>query len=224
MRIFRYLAVFLPVLFLVACATPELRYYSLLPTASGYSPQLSPSPASVRGYAISVHDVHLPSEVDRPQLMFSQEESTELIPVGSALWASPLADQVRTALTGYLTHDLNVLELASETGSAKLPVWFIDVRVHRFQSLYKQRAVLDVSWQLNPVNMPKASASLCGAQIQVPVENGINAMVQGHQLALRELASLIAAQLGDTRFSTASEKDALVNPKGCTHSNNPIEG
>lgn len=218
MRIFCHFSVFLAVFLLSACTTPDIRYYSLLPASPNTAAHRSATPVPTPGYAISVQNVLLPSEVDRPQLMFSQTESTELIPLGSALWASPLADQVRTAITGYLTHDLNVLELASETGSAKLPVWLIDVRVHRFQSLYMQRAVLDVSWQLNPVNLPKASASLCGAQIQVPVENGVNAMVQGHQLALRELSSLISAQLNSNKISTESQKVAQVQLKGCTYS------
>ncbi len=222
MRIFCHFSVFLAVLLLSACATPDIRYYSLLPASPNTATHEGVKSVATPGYAISVQNVLLPSEVDRPQLIFSQAASTELIPLGSALWASPLADQVRTAITGYLTHDLNVLELASETDSAKLPVWLIDVRVHRFQSLYMQRAVLDVSWQLNPVNLPKESASLCGAQIQVPVENGVNDMVQGHQLALRELSGLIAAQLSNNKNPKESQKVAQVHLRSCTYSKKTV--
>lgn len=222
MRIFHHVGIGLSALLLSACTTPELRYYSLLPATHTSLPRSQPGSLQAPEYAISVQEVVLPLEVDRPQLLFSQEETTELIPLNTALWASPLADQVRTALTGYLVHELNVLELTSGIGPSQLPAWLIDVRVHRFQSLYKQRAVLDVSWQLNPVNMPSAVASLCGAHIQVPVQQGINAMVQGHQLALHELARLISEQLSGRTLSASDQKVVLVNFKGCTDFKKPV--
>src|SRR5690606_34628336 len=103
-------------------------------------------------------------QVDRPQIVFTQPGAAQVIPLSSALWASPLPEQIQTALAAALSTRLGALDVPASVASYKLPLWKVTLQVHRFESVYQQRAVLDVSWQLTPTNIPSASMSLCGAQ------------------------------------------------------------
>ncbi len=198
---------------LAACAGPSVRYYTLLPDSTEQGAQ--PTSATLMApYAISVQAVELPPEVDRPQIVFTQPDTAQVIPLNTALWASPLADQIRLAVVDELSRSLRTLDTSASVAALDLPVWKINLRVHRFESLYQQRSAVDVSWLLTPVNIPNAKVKLCGAQIQIPVQNTVSAMVKGHQLALRELSALIAAQLQNQPF-TSQNNQILV--KGCTY-------
>ncbi|MBP6019979.1 MAG: membrane integrity-associated transporter subunit PqiC [Burkholderiaceae bacterium] len=198
---------------LAGCAGQTVTYYTLLPDSIEQSAQ----PASAQAmapYAISVQAVDVPPEVDRPQILFTRPDTAQVIPLNAALWASPLSDQIRLAVVDELTRSLHTLDTASSVAALDLPVWKINLRVHRFESLFQQRSVLDVSWLLTPVNIPNANVKLCGAQIQIPVQDTVSAMVKGHQLALRELSGLIAGQLQNQPLESQSTHVYL---KGCTY-------
>lgn len=209
----RNLGGMLLLMLLAGCASQPAHYYSLLSTSVPLQQPVSPEPAGAPGYAISVQPVQVPLQVDRPQIVFTQPDSAQVIPLSSALWASPLPEQIQTALAVALSARLGALDVPASAAAYKLPLWKVNLQVHRFESVYEQRAVLDVSWQLNPVNIPAASVSLCGAQIQIPVDNTVTAMVQGHQQAIDALAGLITHQLKDQPLPPDTN---LVRLKGCT--------
>lgn len=198
---------------LTACAGPAVRYYSLLPDSVARSAKPVSAP-DMAPYAISVQAVEVPPEVDRPQIVFTQPDTAQVIPLNAALWASPLSDQIRLAVVDELSRKLHTLDTASGVAALELPVWKIHLRVHRFESLYQQRSAMDVSWLLTPVNIPNASVKLCGAQIQIPVQDTVGDMVKGHQSALRELSALITAQLQNQPLNP---KNNTVYLKGCTY-------
>jgi len=197
---------------LSACATPARHYYTLLPASTvteSVSRDTRPSPK----FAISVQPVVLPEQVDRPQIVISDADAAQVTPLNSALWASPLADEIRNALSYELSQQLGVLDVASGGTPESLPIWKVSLTVQRFDSLYNQRAVLDATWRLAPVHQSGKKTVICRAEVQVPVEAGMSALVAGHQEALKKLASVIAAQL--TKPAGHIAVDGLED-KGCT--------
>lgn len=198
---------------LAACTAPAAKYYTLQPDSVIPSAQSASVPV-MAPYAINVQAVEVPPEVDRPQIVFTQPDSAQVIPLNTALWASPLADQIRLAVVGELSRSLHTLDTASSVAALDLPVWKIQLRVHRFESLYQQRSALDVSWLLTPLNIADAKIKLCGAQVLTPVQNTVSDMVKGHQQALHEVSVLIAAQLQDQPLVS---KNNQVYVKGCAY-------
>ncbi|NYT66027.1 membrane integrity-associated transporter subunit PqiC [Alcaligenaceae bacterium] len=213
MNFYRVVGLITLSLTLAACAAPAAKYYTLQSDSVVPSVQ-SASVTVMAPYAINVQAVEVPPEVDRPQIVFTQPDTAQVIPLNTALWASPLADQIRLAVVGELSRSLHTLDTASSVAALDLPVWKIQLRVHRFESLYQQRSALDVSWLLTPLNIADAKVKLCGAQILTPVQSTISDMVKGHQLALHEVSALIAAQLQDQPLIS---KNNQVHVKGCTY-------
>ncbi len=194
---------------LTACSTVPAQYYTLASVSNSQS--TVPRTKAAQRYAISVQHIGLPEQVDRPQIVISEPAAAQVIPLNGSLWASPLSDEIRNALSNELTQSLGVLDIAGGSPDS-LPVWKIDMQVQRFESLYNQHAVLDATWRLTPVNQPSEKVRICRAETMVPVEPGMSAMVAGHQIALRRLAALIAVQLS----GRSGNEDLDVQLKGCT--------
>lgn len=192
-----------------ACASTPPSYYTLLP-ASQAEASGAPRLAAPK-YAISVQAVQLPEQVDRLQIVLADPAGSQVTPLNSALWAAPLSDEIRNALSNDLSHKLGVLDIANGAVPASVPLWRIAMRVQRFESIYDQRITLDASWRFTPVNQPGKKARLCSAVAQVPVQTGMSALVAGHQQALQGIATLIAAQLAGQPVTVAGVQD-----KGCS--------
>ncbi|PLC48444.1 hypothetical protein CR159_18085 [Pollutimonas subterranea] len=197
---------------LAACASPTRQYYTLLPASTVADSSAVETKASPK-FAISVQPVELPEQVDRPQIVINDANAAQVTPLNSALWASPLSDEIRNALSNALSRQLGVLDIASGGTPESLPIWRINVRVQRFDSVYNERAVLDATWRLTPVHQRGKKTIICRAEVQVPVETGMSALIAGHQEALQKLAALIAAQL---MKPADARQIAGVDTKGCT--------
>lgn len=197
---------------LAACASPTRQYYTLLPASTVTESPAVETKVSPK-FAISVQPVVLPEQVDRPQIVINDANAAQVTPLNSALWASPLSDEIRNALSNALSRQLGVLDIASGGTPDSLPIWRVNVRVQRFDSIYNERAVLDATWRLTPVHQRGKKTIICRAEVQVPVDVGMSALVAGHQEALKKLAALIAAQL--TKPVDTSQI-AGVDTKGCT--------
>ncbi|MFW7341182.1 ABC-type transport auxiliary lipoprotein family protein [Pollutimonas sp. H1-120] len=200
---------------LAACASGKpSHYYTLLPSATaGHT-------TAVKGgaqpeYAISVQVVQVPEQVDRPQIVVSDPDSTQVMPLNSSLWASPLSDEIRNALSDDISRRLGVLDIAATGAPESLPVWRISVRVQRFDSLYGERALVDATWRLSPIRQPGKKTVLCRAEAQVAVGEGMSALVAGHQAALQKLGAAIASQL---QGSQPADSGKGLTLKGCTFS------
>ena len=197
-------------------APPAVQYYTLLPNAGSVdrSAPASIAPSSKAGYAISVQPVQLPEQVDRPQIVISSQDSgsTQVMPLNDSLWASPLSDQIRRALADDLSRQLNALDISVQSAPASLPLWKVYLAVQRFESVYDQHVVLEATWRLVSVNQPGKTGKICRAEVQEPVQSGIPALITGHQRALHELATAIAAQLSGQSSGRGAPN---VHLKGC---------
>ncbi|TEA78060.1 PqiC family protein [Allopusillimonas ginsengisoli] len=215
---------------LAACAgMSESHYYSLMPSAGPLEAHGSDSSEVKRatgasqatpGYAISVDTVSVPEQVDRPQIVLTDPDSTQVTPLNAYLWASTLSEELRAALADDLSRRLNVIELPAKSVPASLGLWKVDMRVQRFESLYGRHAVLEATWRLRPVNISGRQALLCQVQVVVPVGEGVSSLVHGHQEALAAMSGLIASAIEGKAIqamnaSPAAESRAQVRVKGC---------
>jgi len=201
--------------FLAACAGSQpTYYYTLLPSSAGKEQAAGQPPSA--GYAVLIESVAVPEQVDRPQIVLTDPQSTQVVPLNSSLWASPLPDELRRALADDLYRRLGVLNLASTGVPEGLPAWKLFLDIQRFESLYDQEAVIDASWRLTPVNQPSRRETICRAEARVPVGQGMSALVTGHQQALQLLAGLMAAQL--QKAGPPAADDSRIQLKGCANS------
>lgn len=211
--LFRLFVVLGAVLTAGCSTTPPTYYYSLMPPPAGTSAQGSGQQQGAGGYAIDVQAVQLPEQVDRLQIVVTDPSSTQVTPLNGYLWASPLADEIRRALSDDLSRTLGVLDVSGVATPASMPVWAVSLQVQRFQSFYEERAVMDVVWQLEPRNFPGKRGRICRAEIQVPVGQGMSSLVAGHQQVVQRLSQMIAGQIRGAALDTAIPG---ITPKGCT--------
>lgn len=187
---------------LAACATDADQYYSLQPTASSAA-----GPASDgRGgfdYVVSVRPVQVPAQLDRSQIVL-KGSSGDISVLNESLWASPLPDELRLAVSSELTQRLGVPDLPLSAVPDGLRVWLVNLDVQRFDSIYNTASVIDVTWRLQGL-MPttdKAPASVCRATIFKSVGTGLAPLMNAHRDSLQVVAGLIAQQITAAQAQT----------------------
>ncbi|CAM5393265.1 PqiC family protein [Eoetvoesiella caeni] len=194
---------------LAGCAAPPAsQYYTLMPASKAATPQTLHNGK----YAIRVLPVSVPEQVDRPQIVLGTPNSAEVTLLNGSLWASPLSDEIRQALSSELSAQLGVLSIPAGPVPDKLALWRIGVTVQRFDSLYGRHALLDASWRLEQQGREDGSLKLCRTVLQVPVAEGVAPMVEGQRLAVQYLAATIAAQLSEKKLDVPAGR-IIIN--GC---------
>jgi uncharacterized lipoprotein YmbA len=171
------------VLALTACASPPLHYYTLVPPA----PTMGSAESSVV-FQFELLPVGIPAQVDQPQLVIRQGKQGVTILNGER-WIAPLADEVRSALSTYLAREMNTQDVSGLPVSDR-PRLRLKVDLRRFDSVLNNYALIETSWSLRL--MRGGATVICTSRIRQPVGPGYDALVQGHQEALRQLAGQIA--------------------------------
>jgi uncharacterized protein len=170
---------------LAACAAPApTRFHTLLVPAS------TPAPANP-AWAFELLPVSVPEQVDVPQLVV-RSGAGELVPVDTRHWAAPLGRELRSALSDRLSAQLGVRDLHRLAQPRELPVWRISVSIARFDSVPGAYALLDAGWSIAGSGGPVLS---CATRVQHGVAPGFDALVEGHQRAVAQLAQAIGGAL-----------------------------
>ncbi|TCV91466.1 hypothetical protein EC912_11159 [Luteibacter rhizovicinus] len=166
---------------LAGCATTApMHFHTLVPQASGAAT------ANAASFLIDVQPVDIPPQVDQPQLILRQGAS-DVVMLDGERWASPLADEVRGALSADLssmlgTHDVNGLPRGAGQSIVRIK---LDVR--RFDSELGGQATLEAAWTVRG----KTSAA-CASRVSEPAGSSYSDLVQAHQRALAQVAGQIA--------------------------------
>jgi hypothetical protein len=164
-------------------------------------------------YAISLQTVAIPAQVDRLQIVVTEPGTAQVHLLDSYLWAAPLADEIRAALSVDLQRRLGAFDMTLSQLPAGLPAWKVSVTVQRFESVYDSHVALDADWVITPVNQAGKITRVCGASANIAVGRGVGALVQGHRKALAGMSRLMAAQLAGVAENTLSTE---IQSKGCT--------
>lgn len=172
-------------LVLVACASAPMHYYTLLPSAAAEAP----NPAA--SIAFQVLPVSVPAQVDQPQLVV-REGGQSVALLESERWIAPLADEVRGALAADLARELPGRDVGGMSAGSK-PVLQVRLDLRRFDSQPASYALIAGAWSVQLEQAGKRQSLACNSRIRESVGPGYDALVQGHQRALGELAAQIAS-------------------------------
>ncbi|MFC5740626.1 PqiC family protein [Dyella tabacisoli] len=179
---------------LAACSSVPLHYYTLVPPAGDYVPTATQAAMTLpsASFQFELLPVSVPAQVDQPQLVVRQGGQGVAMLNGER-WIAPLGDEVRSALSADLTRQLRTQDVSGLPAGAK-PVLRIKLDLRRFDSEPGRYALIDAAWSIRSL---KGGATLaCTSRISETVGPGYDALVQGHQRAIAELATQIAIVAG----------------------------
>lgn len=207
---FRLLAA-IPALLLAACATtPASRYFSLVSPQNGQS--ASGRAAASQAIAIHLQPVGLPAQVDRPQIVLSRPDSDALLLLNESVWAAPLADEIRQALSLSLADRLDALSIDGMRAPQGLAVWTIGFTVNRFEMRNGDGATLEATWRLSPPSAT-AGARFCRAMATQPVDTaGVEPLVEAQKALLERFSQVIASSVKGEALS----RDAGLQSLRCS--------
>jgi uncharacterized lipoprotein YmbA len=187
MRIGRAVGVTGLALALAACASAPLHYYTLVAPAADV-PVAAPAAAALPFELLAVS---VPAQVDQPQLVVRRGEQGVVLLDGER-WVAPLGDEVRSALAADLAQQLRSQDMSGLPDNDK-PRLRIRLDLRRFDSQPGSYALLEGSWNVRLLHGARPGALTCSSRIHETVGAGYDALVQGHQRALGQLAAQMAA-------------------------------
>lgn len=94
---------------LSGCASPAPHYYTLITPAEN-----APSAIPPAAFVLRVQPVTVPEQLNQPQLVIRKSDG-ELMISDSALWAAPLPEEIRSALSAQLERSLNTTDIRELT-------------------------------------------------------------------------------------------------------------
>lgn len=172
-----------------ASSTPP-HYYTLVTAADSAPPAVAAAP-----FVIRIHPVTVPEQLNQPQLV-TRKGDGEMVMSDDALWASPLPDEMRSALTGQLERLLNTTEISGLTPPQDKPVVGISVAVQRFDAWPGNRASIAVTWRLSfAAGSAEEQLLTCRTQHQQTARGGDAGLVSAQQSLMREVAQDMAESI-----------------------------
>jgi uncharacterized lipoprotein YmbA len=180
---------------LTACASAPLHYYTLIAPAGSMAPSGEAAGASGSNrlpLPFELLPVSVPAQVDQPQLVV-REGGQGVALLDGERWIAPLADEVRGALSADLARELRSQDVSGLPANDK-PLLRIKLDLRRFDSQPGGYALIEGNWSVRMLHGGgHAGALACSSRISETVGPGYDALVQGHQRAIEQLAGQIAA-------------------------------
>jgi len=174
---------------LAACASAPMHYYTLVAPADGAAAASSSSTRSPLPFELL--PVSVPAQVDQPQLVV-REGGQGVALLDGERWIAPLGDEVRGALSADLARELHSQDVSGLPGNEK-PLLRIKLDVRRFDSQPGSYALIEGSWSVRVLHGEHTGTLACTSRVSETVGLGYDALVQGHQRAIGQLAAQIAS-------------------------------
>ncbi len=167
---------------LTACSSAPTHYYTLMPATD------SPTTQTVVPFQYELTTVNVPAQVDQPQIVVRQGESGVQI-LETERWASPLADEVRSALRHHLRLQMGRADRAGVARDSGLQNVSIQVDMRRLEMVPGRYALIEAVWSLRNTGGagPRRSLS-CTSVIRQEATAEMGALVLAHQQLIRELS------------------------------------
>ncbi|MFJ4113424.1 membrane integrity-associated transporter subunit PqiC [Pseudomonas sp. NPDC089758] len=167
-----------------ACRSDPIQFHTLTPAM--------PAPSSHAATdEILLESVSVPPQVDRPQLVIRQGNSSLAI-LETQWWGATLVDELRSALIDQLSNTRPARKLS------------LRVDVQRFDSVPGQYALLDARWRLRARG---ADAQLtCRSTLQTAAGNSIDDVVIAQQANVKRLVALISQAASSTNSTCPVER------------------
>jgi uncharacterized lipoprotein YmbA len=190
---------------LTACASAPARFYTLGTDSESTMVTRTASPA----FLIDMRPVRVPAAVARSQLVV-QVNAAQVQVLEDDRWASPLPDEIRTALLAALIQHAGELDARE----AALPVYQVSVEVQRFESWPGSHALVDAVWSVRTSGNPETLT--CHSVVSQPVPAGYDALVDGQRQAIRKIAAQIAEGVREFSATSTVRPIRLASTPGTT--------
>lgn len=178
---------------LAGCSTTAApQMFSMLPASSAAlaSAPLALDERETTPLPVAVEAIAVPLAVDQPQWLLRLPDQRVVL-LEQTLWASPLRDEIRTALRDRLAQRW-------ATTSEQPPVWRLSLALSRFDSALGREAWWEGHWTLRPGGAAAAAGAptiSCALRIHERAGAGLPALAEAHRRALLRLADQIGARL-----------------------------
>ncbi|MEW6318409.1 MAG: PqiC family protein [Pseudomonadota bacterium] len=197
---------------LAACSSPPARFHSLLGADADGVAASAPAQAPVRTYLVDVVAVRVPPSVAGRRLVV-QAGSGQVDVLEMDRWASPVADEIRAALSSGLALQIRAMDLHGLPYDGRWPVYRVAVDVQRFDAWRGSHVLIDAVWTMRTAE--DRQLLTCRSVVQEVVSAGIDGVVEGHRRALKALAS----QMAEALLAYAAAPAEVVRPMpGCLDS------
>jgi uncharacterized protein len=204
---------------LAGCASPTSRFYTLSPTDAansgannGANNGARAPVASTTGnpaWLIALAPVDVPPQVAKAQLVV-QNDANQVRVLEQERWASLPGDEIRRALSGDLTQQLNTIDVYGSPHPEGVPVYRVSVNVQRFESWPGSHALIDAVWSVR--SLDSQTVMTCRSVLNEPVGDGYDALVIGHRRAVEALSQAIAS--GVRALAATPQMSAPAAAKG----------
>ncbi|MCO5400338.1 PqiC family protein [Ralstonia soli] len=193
---------------LAACSSPPARFHSLLAADR----VAVAAPAAAPALIVDVLPVRVPPAVAGRRLVV-QGNSGQVDVLEMDRWASPVADEIRAALSSALVLQTGAMDVHGLPYDGKRPVYRVAMEVQRFESWRDSHVSIDAVWTIRTAE--DRQVLTCRSVVPEAVSAGIDDLVQGHRRALKTLASQMAEPL--LAYAAAPSEAARSMP-GCLDS------
>ncbi|MDD2058151.1 PqiC family protein [Pseudomonas sp. GD03860] len=156
-------------LMLAACRSDPIHYHTLIPQ----------QPVPVNSVDVQLELISVPPQVDRPQLVIRQSNSSLAI-LETEWWGASLADELQNALINQFS------------GNSAQPSLALRVDVQRFDSVPGQYALFDARWRLRAAGGSDAGALNCRSVLQTPAGGTIEELVVAHQQNIKRFTEQVS--------------------------------
>jgi uncharacterized lipoprotein YmbA len=192
----------------IGCTSAPVRYYTLIPMPA------RTLPASETNIAIDVRVVRTPPQLNRAELMV-RTSATEVMLLENERWASPVNDEIKSALRLELQHRLSGMT-GLRPAFTKLT---LDIDVQHFEAQLGRYAMLAASWSAIMSSVaPRpndARITTCTFQAEQEIPAGYPGMVEGYQREIAALAdAIVAVVAGSASGSDASCQKSIEGSAG----------
>ncbi|WP_154563399.1 PqiC family protein [Paraburkholderia madseniana] len=195
---------------LAACGSPPSRFYTLASGGGSATANRTVSPAVL----IDMRPVTVPSALARSQLVI-QVNATQVKVLEDDRWASPLPDEIRTAVLATVTRQSGAVDVHGMARTDEVPLYRISVQVQRFETWPGSHVLIEAVWSIQPSNGQETMT--CHSIASQPVSLGYDAIADGDRQALQRIATEIARGLRELarRSELHGSPQAVTRPVSC---------
>lgn len=180
---------------LAGCSSTPVQYYTLSAPSqpSAQAPAAAAGGAAPASLLIEVLPVGVPEVLDRAQMVVRQGDAAVTV-VDGHRWASPLGDELRTALSAELVAQWGATDAAGLPRQPGAPLWRIKLEVRRIDAWPGRQLQWDTDWSAG-LATDAARRMTCSSRIAVAAPADPPGLAAAHQAAVRQLAQHIGRAL-----------------------------
>ena len=175
---------------MAACSSPPSHFYTLNADDTADNTAAATRTAASPAMLIEVPPVDVPPQVAKNQLVV-QTGATQVQVLEQERWASLPGDEIRRALSSYLSARLGAIDVYGTPHPDGVPVYRVKVTVQRFESWPGSHALIDAVWSVRA--MRTQAVLTCRSVVNQPVAGGYDALADGHRRAVQAISQQIAA-------------------------------